>query len=65
MDRIEPAEPIESTEPADPIDAIEPVDPTDRIDGPGPQRLVVGRDGDWWYTPDHYASFIELGKETR
>lgn len=35
------------------------------LDGPGPQRIVVGSDGDWWYTPDHYASFIELGKERR
>ncbi|MDH3628029.1 MAG: ribonuclease [Acidobacteriota bacterium] len=37
------------------------VHPTDDLNGPGPQRLVVGDDGDWWYTPDHYASFIELG----
>lgn len=41
------------------------VHPTEDINGPGPQRLVVGRDGDWWYTPDHYASFIELGVEER
>ncbi|MEM7054906.1 MAG: ribonuclease domain-containing protein [Pseudomonadota bacterium] len=26
----------------------------------GPQRLIVGRDGDLWYTPDHYQSFIAL-----
>lgn len=30
------------------------------IDGPGPQRIVVGRGGDWYYTPDHYKSFIAL-----
>ncbi len=41
------------------------VHPTDGINGPGPQRLVVGRDGDWWYTPDHYASFVSLGTEDR
>lgn len=41
------------------------VHPTDGINGPGPQRLVVGKDGDWWYTPDHYASFIQLGTEAR
>ena len=26
----------------------------------GPQRLIVGRDGDLWYTPDHYQSFIAV-----
>ncbi len=41
------------------------VHPTDGIDGPGPQRIVVGEAGDWWYTPDHYASFVELGQEVR
>ncbi len=39
------------------------VHPTDGINGPGPQRIVVGEAGDWWYTPDHYASFVELGQE--
>ncbi len=38
------------------------VHPTEGITGPGPQRLVVGSDGDWWYTPDHYASFIRLNE---
>ena len=33
---------------------------TPGIDGPGPQRLIVGRDGDWYYTPDHYKSFTPL-----
>ena len=30
------------------------------VDGPGPQRLIVGRNGDWWYTADHYKTFIAL-----
>lgn len=30
------------------------------LDGPGPQRIVVGRGGEWYYTPDHYKSFVPL-----
>jgi guanyl-specific ribonuclease Sa len=26
----------------------------------GPQRVVVGKGGEWYYTPDHYATFIPL-----
>ena len=37
--------------------------PTDGIRGPGPQRLVIGRDGETYYTWDHYESFIELKGE--
>lgn len=33
---------------------------TPQAPGPGPQRIVSGKDGDLWYTPDHYESFIEL-----
>lgn len=33
------------------------VHPTEGLSGPGPQRLVTGRDGDIWYTHDHYKSF--------
>lgn len=36
------------------------VHPTPGIQGPGPQRIVRGTDGDLWYTPDHYDSFIRL-----
>jgi guanyl-specific ribonuclease Sa len=36
------------------------VHPTRGVRGAGPQRLIVGRDGDWWYTPDHYKSFVPL-----
>lgn len=28
--------------------------------GVGPQRLVTGRDGDAWYTPDHYETFVRV-----
>ena len=36
------------------------VHPTPQAPGPGPQRIVSGADGDLWYTPDHYESFIRL-----
>ena len=35
--------------------------PTQGINGAGPQRLVVGRDGNAWYTPNHYRSFEHIG----
>jgi hypothetical protein len=35
---------------------------TPGLDTPGPQRLVTGREGEVWYTPDHYRSFIPLHK---
>ncbi|MEM9702619.1 MAG: ribonuclease domain-containing protein [Planctomycetota bacterium] len=34
--------------------------PTTGVGGPGPQRLVIGKGGDIWYTPDHYDSFRAL-----
>jgi ribonuclease T1 len=34
--------------------------PTPGERGPGPQRLVVGEDGDVWYTPDHYRNFRRI-----
>ncbi|MBA4016667.1 MAG: hypothetical protein C0483_05715 [Pirellula sp.] len=34
--------------------------PTPGEGGPGPQRLVVGADGDVWYTPDHYRNFERI-----
>ncbi|MCC8180618.1 MAG: ribonuclease [Planctomycetes bacterium] len=34
--------------------------PTPGINGPGPQRLVMGLDGEIFYTPDHYETFIQL-----
>jgi filamentous hemagglutinin len=29
---------------------------------PGPQRVIIGKDGNVWYTGDHYASFIQVTK---
>ena len=28
--------------------------------GPGPQRIVSGKPGEYWYTPDHYETFQPL-----
>lgn len=36
------------------------VHPTPGETGPGPQRIIIGRDGDIWYTPDHYKTFQEI-----
>lgn len=36
------------------------VHPTPHSSGPGPQRVIVGRDGDTWYTPDHYKTFVRV-----
>lgn len=37
------------------------VHPTPGVRGAGPQRVVVGRGGDWYYSPDHYGTFLPLG----
>jgi guanyl-specific ribonuclease Sa len=34
--------------------------PTAGVPGPGPQRIVIGNDGNWYYTPDHYDTFIKF-----
>jgi ribonuclease T1 len=36
------------------------VHPTPGLGGPGPQRIVTGREGEIYYTPDHYRSFRRL-----
>jgi len=36
------------------------VHPTPKLGGPGPQRIIVGKDGDVWYTPDHYQTFRRI-----
>lgn len=39
--------------------------PTPGEPGPGPQRLVVGEEGDVWYTSDHYRSFRRISTKAR
>jgi filamentous hemagglutinin len=34
--------------------------PTPGVNGPGPQRIVVGGNGEMYYTPDHYGTFIPI-----
>jgi guanyl-specific ribonuclease Sa len=36
------------------------VDPTPGVRGPGPQRIIRGEPHEWWYTPDHYATFFRV-----
>jgi len=36
------------------------VHPTPGVSGAGPQRIVGGRGGELYYTPDHYKTFIPL-----
>ena len=36
------------------------VHPTPGDDGPGPQRVILGKSGEVWYTPDHYKSFKKI-----
>jgi ribonuclease T1 len=36
------------------------VHPTKGEYGPGPQRIIIGKEGEVWYTPDHYKSFKKI-----
>jgi filamentous hemagglutinin len=36
------------------------VHPTPDVPGPGPQRIVTGRNGEAYYTPDHYRTFRRI-----
>nr|WP_115573625.1 ribonuclease domain-containing protein [Xanthomonas campestris] len=36
------------------------VHPTPGVSGPGPQRIVVGKGGEMYYTSDHYKTFIPI-----
>ncbi|SEM40657.1 ribonuclease domain-containing protein [Xaviernesmea oryzae] len=38
------------------------VHPTPGFNGPGPQRVITGQNGELYYTPDHYNSFIRLDR---
>lgn len=38
------------------------VHPTPGFESPGPQRIVIGRGGENYYTPDHYKTFIRIDK---
>lgn len=36
------------------------VHPTPGENGPGPQRIIIGKQGEVWYTADHYKSFKKI-----
>lgn len=38
------------------------VHPTKGIRGAGPQRIVVGEGGEWYYTADHYNTFTRIDR---
>lgn len=39
------------------------VDPTEGMAGPGPRRIIIGQDGELYYTKDHYKSFSKLNQK--
>jgi len=39
--------------------------PTPGEKGPGPQRVIFGRDGEAFYTSDHYRTFIPLNERKK
>ena len=36
------------------------VHPTPGINGPGAQRIIIGGSNEWYYSPDHYKTFIRF-----
>lgn len=36
------------------------VNPIPNMSGPGPQRVIVGKNGEAYYTSDHYKTFIKI-----
>ncbi len=39
--------------------------PTPGLSGPGPQRIILGREGETFYTSDHYETFLPLNRRKR
>jgi guanyl-specific ribonuclease Sa len=39
---------------------LEYVHPTPRVRGPGAQRVVIGKNGEVYYSPDHYRTFVRV-----
>ncbi|MDR0697787.1 MAG: hypothetical protein LBG28_00995 [Tannerella sp.] len=36
------------------------VHPTTGVNGIGSQRIIIGRSGEYYYSPDHYRTFIRF-----
>lgn len=36
------------------------VHPTKGVEGPGLQRIITGKKGEFYYSPDHYKTFIKF-----
>ncbi|NJO34682.1 MAG: guanyl-specific ribonuclease Sa [Rhodospirillales bacterium] len=36
------------------------VHPTPGVNGPGAQRVIQGQNGELYYSPDHYRTFVPL-----
>jgi guanyl-specific ribonuclease Sa len=53
-------EPGKFASPRPPGHYREYVDPTEGMAGPGPRRIIIGQDGELYYTKDHYKSFSKL-----
>jgi guanyl-specific ribonuclease Sa len=45
---------------ADPNYYNEYVHPTQGTNGPGTQRIIIGKGGEYYYSPDHYKTFIRF-----
>jgi filamentous hemagglutinin len=45
---------------SDPKYYHEYVHPTPGVNGTGVQRIVIGNGGEYYYTPDHYKTFIRF-----